>query len=280
MLNLLGIISQELGGQPLTSHEPERWHEGGAAAGGTFASGVDEATFIHETTQAILGRDPTSTIGVICRSGWRRKPVDEEFASSGTPCTCWDLAVDNPQIIDLIANGVSRLGGAPKRPELEKELIESVGASDVDTASDIRDALAQLEELAEQAGSISAALAQFRIRDDANEAITHGVHLLNAHTGKGQQFDWVFIPGVEKGNVPSFLARGKAALEEEKRVLLVMISRAKHGVVISRAETLISKKGKPYNTTPSPWGDSLRTGLNMDPQGLTRHVSGFLRPTT
>jgi len=278
VLNLLGIISQQLGGQALTSHEPERWYEGGVAAGGTFSTGADEAVFIRQTAEAILQRDPSSTIGVICRSGWRRKPIDNEFASSGTPCTRWDLAVDNPQIIDIIGDGIARLGGAPKLPDLEAELVNAIGPNDVDTASDIREALGQLEELAEQAGSLSAALAQLRVRDDATEAITPGIHLLNAHTGKGQQFDWVFIPGVEKGNVPSFLAKGKAALEEEKRVLLVMISRAKHGVIISRAESLISKKGKPYGTTVSPWGNSIRAGLDTDPNGLLEHISHLPSP--
>ncbi len=275
VLNLLGIISKQLGGQELSSHEPDLWHEGGVAAGGTFPTGVDEAVFVRQTALAILDRNPASTIGIICRSGWRRKPIDDEFATSGTPCTRWDLAVDNPQIVDLIAAGIARLGGAPRRQELEAEVIGAVGTSDVDIASDIRDALDQLEELAEQAGSIAAALAQLRIRDDATEAITPGVHLLNAHTGKGQQFDWVFIPGVEDGNVPSFLAKGKADLEEEKRVLLVMISRAKHGVIVSRAGSLISKKGNPYNTKPSPWGESIRAGIDTDPQGLVQHISRF-----
>jgi DNA helicase-2/ATP-dependent DNA helicase PcrA len=279
VLNLLGIISQQLGGQALASHEPDRWHEGGVAAGAMFATGVDEAAFIRQTALAILDRDPSSTIGVICRSGWRRKPIDHDFASSGTPCTRWDLAVDNPQIVDLITTGIARLGGAPKLQDLETELISTVGANDVDTTSDIRDALGQLRELAEHAGSIAAALAQLRVRDDATAAVAPGVHLLNAHTGKGQQFDWVFIPGLEDGNVPSFLAKGNAALEEEKRVLLVMISRAKHGVIISRAGSLVSKKGKTYSTKPSPWANSIRAGLDMDPQELLQHISRFPEPS-
>lgn len=279
VLDLLGIISQQLGGQPLAAHDPDGWFEGGITAGGTFKTGEAEAAFIRQMTQAILERDPSATIGVICRSGWRRRPIDAEFASSRTPCTRWDLAVDNPQIIDLIAEGISRLGGSPLIPDLEAELISLVGSSDVDSTSDIRDALSQIEELAEQAGSISAALGQLLISDDAAEVISPGVHLLNAHTGKGQQFDWVFIPGVENGNVPSFLAKGAAELEEEMRVLLVMISRAKHGIVISRAESLISKKGNPYNTTPSPWGEVIRSGLVADPPSLAQHISNFPLPT-
>ena len=69
-----------------------------------------------------------------------------------------------------------------------------------------------------------------RIRDvrghSANEP---GVHVLNAHTGKGQQFDWVAVIGLEEGHVPSTYADTAAELLEEQRVLMVMVSRAHVG---------------------------------------------------
>ena len=272
VLDLLGVVSRQLGGEVLQSHEPEKWFEGGITAGVGFASGVDEASFIRETCAKILERQPDATIGVICRSGWRRKPIDAEFAGSDTPCTRWDLTVDDPRVIDLINAGLSRLGGAPNLEALKTELLSSIDTTDIDTASDIADALAQLNDLAEQTGSIAAALAQLRVREDTAEAIAPGVHLLNAHTGKGQQFDWVFIPGFEKGNMPSFLAKSKAQLDEEHRVFLVMLSRARHGVVITRAQTLISKKGRPYNPDPSPWVTGVRPALIADTKTLAAHI--------
>lgn len=109
--------------------------------------------------------------------------------------------------------------------------------------------------------------------DDLQEVISPGVHILNAHTGKGQQFDWVFIPGVENGNMPDFHAKGNAsALLEEKRVLLVMLSRARHGVVLSHSRTLVSKKGAPYPTEPCPWLPSLRRGITVDADQLFQHI--------
>jgi DNA helicase-2/ATP-dependent DNA helicase PcrA len=85
----------------------------------------------------------------------------------------------------------------------------------------------------------------------------------------------VFIPGFEKGNIPSFLAKGQARIEEEHRVLLVMLSRARHGVILSRANSLISKKGNPYQTTISPWINEVRPGLVADQSGLLKHISGL-----
>lgn len=272
VLDLLSVVSRHLGGEVLLSHEPERWFEGGITAGIGFPSGTDEASFIRETCARILERRPDATIGVICRSGWRRKPIDAEFANSDTPCTRWDLTVDDSRVIDLITAGLSRLGGAPSLDALKDELFSSIDVTDIDTISDVTDALSQLNVLAEQAGSIAAALAQLHVRDDTAEAIAPGVHLLNAHTGKGQQFDWVFIPGFEKGNMPSFLAKTKAQLAEEHRVFLVMLSRARHGVVITRAQTLISKKGRPYNPDPSPWVTGVRPALVADAKALNAHI--------
>lgn len=99
VLDLIGVVSRHLGGQALESHEPERWFEGGITAGVGFDSSDEEAQFIQQTSDAILARRPSSTIGVICRNGWRRKPIDAEFAASETPCTRWDLAVDDARVV-------------------------------------------------------------------------------------------------------------------------------------------------------------------------------------
>lgn len=51
--------------------------------------------------------------------------------------------------------------------------------------------------------------------------------------------------GFEQGNLPSFLAKGKAHIGEEHRVLLVMLSHARHSVILTRAKSLIAKRGNP-----------------------------------
>jgi DNA helicase-2/ATP-dependent DNA helicase PcrA len=275
VLELLNTVSIGLGGQPLEPDDPEAWHDGGITSGLVFDTGAEEAKFIETTSRRILAKQPNATIGVICRSGWRRKPIDAVFATSDVRSTRWDLTVDDARIIDLLQEGVTRLGGAPTFEALRTDVIGRIDSADVDTAADVIDALEQLEVLAEEAGSIGAAMAQLRILEEGEEAIGPGVHLLNAHTGKGQQFDWVFIPGFEKGNIPSFLAKGKAQIEEEHRVLLVMLSRARHGVILTRAKSLISKRGNPYDTTISPWTHEVRPALIADSSQLMDHIENL-----
>ncbi|MGO2746234.1 3'-5' exonuclease [Microbacterium sp.] len=174
--------------------------------------------------------------------------------------------------MNTIRNVLSALGGDPAAAALREGVVASLGPNDVDTLAEAMDAIDQLEDLAGTSGSIAAAVANVHEPADPDAPIVAGIHLLNAHTGKGQQFDWVIIPGLEKGNVPSFLARTAAEKEEEHRVLLVMLSRARHGVMITCADSLISRKNKPYSTTQSPWQDDLRAGIHANAQDVLEHI--------
>ena len=274
VLEVLGAVSVQLGGQPLTSHAPDQWFEGGIAALEAFATGEDEADFIRHSAAAILADQPSATIGVISRMGWRRELIDVAFASSNLPCTRWDLTVDNPRIVDLISAAVTRLGGSPSVQDLKAHFVATLDVADIDTLGEVVDAVDQLDEIASRTGSIGAALDQLRVLNDAGQdAIGPGVHLLNAHTGKGQQFDWVFIPGFEDGHIPSFLSTTPAQILEEHRVLLVMLSRARHGVVLTRSATLISKRtGRLYSRTASRWQSEL-AGHHLDTgEAVISHV--------
>ncbi len=274
VLAVLGAVSVQLGGQALASNEPDRWFDGGIAALETFATGEDEAVFIRRHAASILERQPSATIGVISRMGWRRSLVDDELTTSAVPCTRWDLTVDDPRIVEIVGDAVSRLGGSPSAPALKAYLTASIDATEVETLADVLDAVDQLDEMAARTGSIAAALHQLRVLDEgAQEAIEPGVHLLNAHTGKGQQFDWVFIPGFEDGHIPSFLAKGPAQLAEEHRVLLVMLSRARHGVVLTHASSLFSERTqRRYSRNVSPWYREIAGAGLANGEELAVHV--------
>ena len=75
------------------------------------------------------------------------------------------------------------------------------------------------------------------------------------NTGKGQQFDWVFIAGCEEGVTPHFRAESNDQLLEEMRVFSVMLSRARVGVVATCATTVHDyDKGRDWpNRRQSPY---------------------------
>lgn len=277
VLRLLASVSAPLGGLPLEAADPSAWHEGGLTTGGLFDDGSAEADFVVRCAREILKRTPGATIGVITRMGWRRGLIDTAVAAAPDLPSCrWDLAVDDPRVIELIEAAIQRAGDSAEIETIEAAVVEHLDAADIDTRLEVSDALSQLAESAAALGSVQLALLQLRVRDDSSDIIAPGVHLLNAHTGKGQQFDWVFIPGFEEGNVPnSWKAKTRDQLLEEHRILLVMISRARHGVVLSRSRSLIAKSGRPWSPDPSRWRDLVAAGLTHTPDQVDAHLSGL-----
>jgi DNA helicase-2/ATP-dependent DNA helicase PcrA len=68
-------------------------------------------------------------------------------------------------------------------------------------------------------------------------AETRGVHLLTLHRAKGLEFDAVFLPRVEEKELPWRLAKGGDAVDEERRLFYVGMTRARRHLTITWAGT-------------------------------------------
>lgn len=277
VLTVLNSVSTALGAKPLEAAQPTSWPEGGASAAIVFDHGTQEAAWIAGMAARILERDPQASIGIIAREGWRRKSIDTTFAARrDLHCIRWDLAIDDPAILERLRAAADQLPKTADVAALEDKVLADVDPTDVETYGQVVEAIDQLRDAAEQAGSLSAALAQLNVRHD-HAVIGPGVHLLNAHIGKGQQFDWVFIPGLEEFHVPSGQAETADEIAEEQRVLLVMLSRARHGVVVTRAKQLTSKQGRLYHRQPSRWWTDIEGACSMHQGRFEAHVDGYAR---
>jgi DNA helicase-2/ATP-dependent DNA helicase PcrA len=76
------------------------------------------------------------------------------------------------------------------------------------------------------------------VMDNAAEAGGDMVNLMTLHSAKGLEFDSVFLPGWEEGLFPNQRAmeeNGLAALEEERRLAYVGLTRARHRAYVSFA---------------------------------------------
>ena len=67
---------------------------------------------------------------------------------------------------------------------------------------------------------------------------TDGVRVITMHQSKGLEFDRVWVPGLADGTLPGWMALKDGtpeALDEERRVLYVAVTRARQGLHLSWA---------------------------------------------
>lgn len=277
VLAVVNTVAESMGSPPLTSACPEQWFEGGASAAVRFTTEDAETEWIVNTARSILARNPVAKIGVIARSSFRRESVDTAFADADIPSTQWDLAVQNPQIMDTLRIAAEGLAASASLDDLKTRALSGMPAADVDTHQEVAEAIGQLKRSAPRTGTIGEAFTTLPMRD-SSAAIGPGVHLLSAHTGKGQQFDWVFVPGFEGGHIPDFRADADAEQREELRVLLVMLSRARHAVVLTSAVRRIARSGFPYEPGESRWWTWVTAACAMGREDFAAHVGRFESP--
>jgi DNA helicase-2/ATP-dependent DNA helicase PcrA len=105
---------------------------------------------------------------------------------------------------------------------------------------------------------VEAAIASCRVSAAPGTPVGPGLHVLTAHKGKGQEFDWVFVIGLEEGVLPDFRTKDQEQFDEELRILHVMVSRARYGLVFSSIRTITTQYGTRKDKDPSRWLDLLR----------------------
>jgi len=79
-----------------------------------------------------------------------------------------------------------------------------------------------------------------------------GVTLITLHAAKGLEFSEVWVVGAENGVLPHERSKAEGTVEEERRLLYVGITRARHRLTITHCATR-RKFGSVSSCTPSPF---------------------------
>jgi DNA helicase-2/ATP-dependent DNA helicase PcrA len=275
VLAVVNALSESLGATRLRAAEPDTWPNGGVAYAMAFETDEAEARGVVALCDYLAGKYTTDRIGVVCRSEYRRGALERAFSTARQQPQYWDIALDTPQVAAVLKRQARHLrSDLPYREQVEdllQRVTSAMRRSDVETLNDVHSACEQLLEKEVLGLSLGEVLA--RIRDvrghSANEP---GVHILNAHTGKGQQFDWVFVVGLEEGHVPSTYANTATEVLEEQRVLMVMVSRARRGVFLSHARATSNRYGRIFREGPSRWWVDIAAACEDVPQSVRKLV--------
>ncbi|MGO2861431.1 MAG: UvrD-helicase domain-containing protein [Brevibacterium sp.] len=276
VLSIVNSVSADLGSPALEAAQPERWGKsGGHAYAAAYINDTAEADGIVALTDYLAEKYPDDRIGVICRAAYRRGALDRAYERAHHQPQFWDIALDTPRVARLLklhARHVDTSDSfAEQVAELDDRACTALPPTEVDTIKEIHEACEQLAEYENTESSVSSLVN--RIRDHQVVAtIAPGVHVLNAHVGKGQQFDWVIVMALENGHVPSSYSTTPEAVLEDERILLVMISRARKGLFLTHARSNTNQYGRVFNNDPSMWWEQMASAAKSTPRNVAKLI--------
>ena len=180
---------------------------------------------------------PYEEIAVLYRINSRSEEFEEALAEAGVPYQVRGGAF----LTRPAARGMIRaLRGAGARPVgivaelaraqgLTNAVPDGVGEEELTRQGD----LARFVRLAEEFdGTVAEFLADLESRF-GEASVGRGVNLLTYHRAKGLEFDVVFLPRLEEGELPFKRSSTGEALAEERRLLYVGMTRAKRYLEIT-----------------------------------------------
>lgn len=273
VLAAVNALSPMTGSVTLTSADPASWPSGGVASLLNHSGATPEASWVVQFAKAVISRAPHQRIGVISRTASRRRFVDAAFAASGLEVHRWDDGVLDTETARRVRSLLGAINpaavlAATDSIEFLRDASQFHDIQDPADRTALADALSWMLGLLADGSSPADIAKRIRVGDNSTLLTKPGVHLLSGHVGKGQQFDWVVVVGVEEDVVPFFEARTSEAIQEEARVLSVMMSRARHGVVLSVSASVATLAGKPRGYAPSQFLTADLRGVLTDDAGL------------
>lgn len=167
---------------------------------------------------------------------------------------------DNPDPMPLVRQMIMETGYIDyikedsKTPQQEKNRLDNIES----LYSSINALIERAEDDDEK--SIDAVIRKLVLLDmleqQQEEENTNKVNLMTLHAAKGLEFDFVYIIGVEEDILPHRNSILSETIEEERRLMYVGITRARHELTLMYAQK--RRAGKEYRqTTPSRFLDEL-----------------------
>jgi DNA helicase-2/ATP-dependent DNA helicase PcrA len=238
-----------------------------------FASDRDEARGI---AQAVRGKHrpgtPWSRIAVLARTNAQTVLLQEALREAGIPFRVrgGGAFLQQPEVRTAL-DGLRRAGGAlaTRVVDLELEAREpadpDLGGGHDGPAADRRAVLAELVRLAREHLAVDPnttvdgflAWLTTAVGADAGDTRTDAVDLATFHAAKGLEWPVVFVAGLERGLVPIGHAKTDPAIDEERRLLYVAVTRAEEELHCTWArERTFGSRTVPRQ--PSPWLDDIQ----------------------
>jgi DNA helicase-2/ATP-dependent DNA helicase PcrA len=194
-----------------------------------------------------------SQIAVLYRTNVQGEAFEEALATAGVGYQVrggerFFARRDVRDAVVLLRGAVRSADPAVPMPENARDVLRTVGWAEQPpaprgAARERWDAMQALVSLADDlaaggATGLAALVAELDERASAQHApVVEGVTLASLHAAKGLEWDVVFLAGLSEGLLPISLAETAAALDEERRLLYVGVTRARERLEMSYARS-------------------------------------------
>ncbi|WP_347351915.1 ATP-dependent DNA helicase UvrD2 [Intrasporangium sp.] len=214
-----------------------------------------EAAAVAARARALIEEGtPAGRIAVLFRINAQSEAVEHALADEGVPYLVrgGERFFARKEVRDaiLLLRGAARSDdGEQPLGHLARDVMTGAGwtAEPPSGSGAVRERWESLRALAQLADDLAATVPEARLPElvaelDRRAAEQHapavqGVTLASLHAAKGLEWDVVFLVGCSDGLIPISLAEGFEAIEEERRLLYVGLTRARRRLELSFAES-------------------------------------------
>ena len=257
VLAAVNVLAAELGTTQLRCANADRWPDRGHVVILKRSCPEEEADALLHILQSILKRYESGSVGVVVRRQTRLLALKAALEAAGQTFEDWGAPTHTPKVAELLKRFVREAIAVGNDVDDQLAALEDACRSQLDECDvtgldEVSAACEDLRALVADGMSVKDAVGTCRQAMSTDVPVGPGVHLLTGHLGKGQEFDWVVVLGMEDGHIPDFHAAARREVREELRVLHVMLSRARYGLVLTRSASTNTRSG-PRPAVDSPW---------------------------
>ena len=233
---------------------------------------AEAAAVARQVRSLLAAGTPAAEIAVLVRTNAQTQGLEQALADAGVPFQLRgaERFFDRDEVRQAVGlvRAAARSASAADEPAGQvRAILAAVGLTPQPPGGrgTARDRWESLEALAQLAADFFAARPDASLADLSAElavrsAIGHapamaGVTLASLHAAKGLEWRAVFLPGLTDGTVPIIYAQTDEAIDEERRLLYVGITRARERLYLSWA--LARTPGGRRTRKPSRFLDGL-----------------------